>query len=405
MIKTLQLLLALCCFVFVLFSPYTKLFVKVMCVICFLLWGLIAVLRSKLPQPAGEKLFLNFMPPNPLNKFVLFFLSSAVFSTLLSVNIAHSQRILIERYILFALFFIYGAFISYSKKYVLPLIIVFAASGFIFGIGGIWDYFRSLNMRLFTIFGKPVDFTIYLGFFIPLSCALAFFAKNKLLRFIGWGNIFLLWPCLVFNASRALWVAAPMAVLFICFLKNKNIFLIVLLVITIGWSFLSPVYKKRASTTFDVSTWNRIDIYMSAIKIFKDYPVYGAGLGMSEKLLRQYAQPGGFSDGDKHLHAHNTYLEVMADMGITGAILFMLIFAGFFTLLLRDKLLWLNYPCDEQAILLGLSGSVLATLIVASAATIITVGVTDSTVFWFLLGIVSGLLPAAQRIKAATEYT
>jgi O-antigen ligase len=126
-----------------------------------------------------------------------------------------------------------------------------------------------------------------------------------------------------------------------------------------------------------------------AIKIFRDFPFFGAGLGMYEELFGKYWCPPLGYEAISYLHAHNTYLEIFSEMGIVGFLAFLWIFAVFFKNTFKTIR---NISSDKQVILLGLTGSLIATLIFALFCSIILVGVEISALFWFLFGMASGLL-------------
>ncbi|MDD2703033.1 MAG: O-antigen ligase family protein [Candidatus Omnitrophica bacterium] len=394
-IQFLKLILLLDFSILLALAPYSKMLVKiVLCVALFL--GTLLVIAGFLENYQGKKeknllkvFFADPLPQNSFGKAILFFLFVSLCSVIISTNFLHSQRIFFERYIPYLLFFMFGYFLAKSKRNAAIIVIVFMAGVSVLGLGAIMDHLRAPAERILSSFGRQVNLSNFLVLAAPLSCVIFLFAKNRVLRFSGFITALLTFPSLIWNGSRAAWLVVPIAILLSCFLKNKKISLVILAVLFIGAYFLAPVYKKRAMTTFDVSSWSRTELYGTAVRIFKAYPFFGAGLGVYEKLMydERFKPVDGYSPGPKHLHAHSTYLELLSEMGVIGFAAFLWIFFLFFRKIFLNKSLWKNEQNDTTAIIVGLNSSIMALLIFAFASTIIIVGVEDSAVFWFLFGV------------------
>jgi len=408
-ISFLEKLFLLDFFIFLILVPYfNNLFVKSCLYSGISLWLLINILRYK------QRFYRGFIPVNPLNKYFLFFGIVCIFSIIFSLNPYHSQAIFFDRFLLFVIFFWIGVgLISSSKKNLYFLISAFILSGFIVGLGGVRDYIYYsytnpvLAERVWSVFGKRVEyfaFPLYLSYFIPFNFAIFIYARHKFLRIAGFINLILLLICLLSNGSRIGLVAVLVSLLFISFLNLKkkktipiSLTILIILISLISIGSLSQNLKWRIKTMLYPSEWSfRLPLYHSAISIFRDYPLIGVGLGMFEKALHtpKYELPKDYPvPKEWNLHAHNTYLEVTAEMGIAGILTFFLLFLVFFIKSIRLIIMpKVNESEDDQAIFLGLVGTILAILVFAFGTTILTVGLTVSSYFWFLLGMTVGLM-------------
>jgi O-antigen ligase len=81
----------------------------------------------------------------------------------------------------------------------------------------------------------------------------------------------------------------------------------------------------------------RVSLYKDTWQIFRDHPLMGTGLGTLVAVYPQYAS---FYDGRTVDHAHNDYLELLADTGVLGGLCGL----AFIALLLWESLRGLQ--CD-----------------------------------------------------------
>jgi len=385
--------------VFIIFAPFSKHAVKTAFWIAVVLWVLISIVKF------GAKFCKHLIPATPLNKALLFFFSALIVSTVFSKDFGHSQSVFFERYLVYLIFFLIGSRLAGKRRNLFILTGAFFLGSLLIGTGMIWDYIHLSGDRfLYTCFGRGFHVAFYLVLYICLSSAIVFFAENKLLKAGGLMILLLLLPGLIFHASRTAWITVLAMILVMSFIKNRKLLLCLFAALITGILLLSPLLKQRlpllgerAVAIFDPVTWRggeawggRIELWETALAIFRDFPVFGAGPGMYEKLLYEYGPAGGYPYGGVHLHAHNSYLEIASELGAVGFLAFLWIFTVFFRNAFKSiRLLQDN---NIMAIRTGMTGSVLGILMVAMACTLMTVGMQDAAVFWFLLGMASQTL-------------
>ena len=109
------------------------------------------------------------------------------------------------------------------------------------------------------------------------------------------------------------------------------------MVIAVALLFVGPDARFDAalrihdSVSADYTILDRISAWESGLAMFRDFPVVGAGLGTSPEILPRYQLPP-WTDLYFN-HAHNDYLELLAETGIVGTVLF-----AWFAFLLIDRL-------------------------------------------------------------------
>jgi len=413
------------------FIPYSKNIVKPFFCAAAVLWLLTNIFRYK------WRFYRGLVLPNSLNLPLFIFLGASILSIVFSLNPYHSQSVFFDRYLPYAVFFWMSlSLTSGSRKgmtkesfqvnpvrkssdgILIPtsakagyltsrqagyfsnginlyfLVGAFLLSGIIFGLGGAYDYFHLHPGRIWTVFSREIPFKmfpVYLVCFIPFSLALFLFSK-KWVRWVGLISLVSLVFCWVLQGSRDAWAAVLFSVIAVLLFHKKRITLILLLSMFVIFSFflLPKQMQKRAETIVQPAKWGgRIELWKTAGRIFEDFSVFGAGIGMYDKLVYKYSFPNSCIERYHFLHAHNTYLEIASEMGLTGLLSFLWIFAVFFRNAFRAIR---NITGRQKAVLLGLTGSIFAVLIYGLASSIITVGTQSAPLFWSLLGIASGLI-------------
>ena len=135
---------------------------------------------------------------------------------------------------------------------------------------------------------------------------------------------------LIFNSTRGAWLAVVLVTLIYYILKCNKLAvfsLIVLIAVGASLSCYQPFVKRLASITDThyQSNTERILIWHSAFNMFKDHPITGVGLGQyKDNYQHKYISPK--AKEPQLSHAHNNFMQMLAENGIIG-------FAGFLTLI------------------------------------------------------------------------
>jgi O-antigen ligase len=101
------------------------------------------------------------------------------------------------------------------------------------------------------------------------------------------------------------------------------------------WLGIDPVLKEL-STLADIrfTSNTRTIISKDTLDIARDFPFFGVGLGNFQHIYPKYTT---LKYTGVYTHAHNDYMEMLADTGWPGAILF---FGGILFLLIKTLMLW-----------------------------------------------------------------
>lgn len=102
--------------------------------------------------------------------------------------------------------------------------------------------------------------------------------------------------------------------------------LIVIDIFIVGAYFgVQRVLDRIEQTSMEAE--NRDEVATDAIRLWKDYPVFGAGLGSFQVVFPRYSQQ---DLGVLFTHAHNDYLQLASETGVVGiTLLGLLVFTSF----------------------------------------------------------------------------
>lgn len=266
-----------------------------------------------------------------LNQGVFFAWFALVGVMLLSVivaeNIQHSLKAI--------WFFVYnsaplfiGCALFRQREYLIEISKVMAGSLLALSLWVIWQGINGV--------ARPSDF---LGVFVPLGAqysqiipflaVLVLFYRPMDLKWrLGLGSITgLALLALVLNATRGAWVAVAVTFLVLILFSFRkhprltgivSLFLMIMMVAT--WLLLpakmpseqlAPIVRDAASV------YTRLYLWRSAANMFSDHPVMGVGIGnFHEQFGKKYVLEG--APEKSAGHAHNTPLNLLAEMGVIG---------------------------------------------------------------------------------------
>ena len=219
-------------------------------------------------------------------------------------------------------------------------------------------------MRAVGFFPDPHTFGFYIGLTAPLALSgiFNFLFKNKI---IYWAGILFLFAAtfLTFSRSAYFGLAAGVFIFFILwFKKNKAkkksvIFALIFMAIILSGALYPPVHYRFYSifNVKEISNAGRLKNWREALSVIEKYPLYGSGIGSYQLNLNEkeeklnnlkrkdifsgavaywfYDNKSGDYFGDNYrtpTYAHNLYLDIWAEMGIIGLLLWIGIFAVMF---------------------------------------------------------------------------
>jgi O-antigen/teichoic acid export membrane protein/O-antigen ligase len=246
---------------------------------------------------------------------------------------------------------------------------------------------------------------------LALGLVFAWRDPNRRLRPWAAASAGLTVTAIAFTYSRgaALAILALTMCLFLFrYLRTKQLLAIVTAVIAVV--LLVPGYQARissisvtgataqtgSSSAADQSTRGRATENLAALHVLEDYPLFGVGPGGFPFYYQEYAQKigGDVHQQSKHSHqgemageaptraAHDLFLGVAADDGITGLVAFLALLGVTLSPLLRARRRWVNVRPDLECVATGLFLATVSYLIAG-----LFLSLAFERYLWFLLAL------------------
>jgi len=185
------------------------------------------------------------------------------------------------------------------------------------------ELFGTAQTRIYSVFGNPNVFGIYLVMMAPIAFALTLSLKHPLLKLISLGTLGLALGSIGLTWSRGSMLSVLIALAITLVLINVRFILLAIP----GLALLPFVVPQSILDRFvsivnlqDSSILYRLSMFQASLSMVKDYLWGGVGTGGFKQIYFAYA-----FEASKSFHAHNTFLMVFIEYGIIGFGLFMAI--------------------------------------------------------------------------------
>ena len=200
------------------------------------------------------------------------------------------------------------------------------------------EAFPELTKRVFSTWENP---NILAGYLDAVLCILlGFFMKsgNKMQRAVLVLGMIVVAACLAMTYARGACLAIAFVFLLYGLFKDWRIILACLVIAGIAF-WADPALYERISSVFtkmDTSSEMRLAFWEATVAMIQDHPFLGIGWGAYWMVYPEYDF---YMQGApiKIVHAHNIYLNYMAEIGIAGAIAFFWYFFGTMSMCLRSE--------------------------------------------------------------------
>lgn len=248
------------------------------------------------------------------------------------------------------------------------------------------EQFPDLKFRIYGTMENPNLLAGFLVAAISLVAGEGLTCKRGRRRWLLWGTVLIMGSALVLTYSRSAWLSVLVVVLLFGVIYNRRLLWLFLLLPAVVVGAHDTVAERLLSilNPTDTSCTLRLALWESTWAMILDHPWLGIGWGAYWLVYPAYD----FFIGDnsvKIVHAHNMYLNIAAEIGIPGLLLFLWIMAGHIIYAWR---LWHRLPPGwRRGLVLGLMGA-LVSLAVSGFADYIMFNIQVAMLFWLLNALV-----------------
>jgi len=267
-----------------------------------------------------------------------FIIVSLIASTFTSQRLNISAEAFLFKTMEYILIFLIITDVINTPRRVFNLVSAFLLAAFFMGLDGIYqrfagrDLFRKfplfLDMKITAAFKASNDFGTYLATVLPLPLALIAFNVMNWKRKSGLLVLsLLLAACLLLTFARGAWMGFLVGFLFLFIFaggKRLAIALIVFALLISSAVLFAPHKISEQVVSFaklgrDLSSTDRLLIWKTGWRMFSDRPVFGHGLNTFMSVFEKYRPP----DYKDIVYAHNCFLQMAAETGIIGFLIFL----------------------------------------------------------------------------------
>lgn len=207
------------------------------------------------------------------------------------------------------------------------------------------DAFPELRKRVFSTWENPNILAGYLDILICLAFGLFMKCRDRERRILLGAFMLAAAACLAMTYARGACLVIAVILAGYGALRDRRVLAACVVVIALLFAVDPMLYERITSvfTKVDTSTEMRLAFWESTVAMIQDHPFLGIGWGAYWMVYPEYDF---YLQGANVLivHAHNIYLNYMAEIGIPGAVAFFWFFFGTMIMALRT-----HFPADTGA--------------------------------------------------------
>lgn len=191
--------------------------------------------------------------------------------------------------------------------------------------------FPMLRRRMYSTLYNPNLLSAFLLMVLGAAASMVIWTKNTWHKVMYAVLFALLMLCLILTYSRGAWMSVCALVVFFGLVWDKRLWLLLLFVPVILLFYHGGVTDRLLSifthSEADTSVSMRIDMWTAALAMAGDHPILGIGWGAFKYVYPVYnelIQEAGIVI----FHAHNMFLNVLAETGMVGSFFGLWFFYG-----------------------------------------------------------------------------
>ena len=267
-----------------------------------------------------------------------------------------------------------------------------------------WFQYRNVFGAGFRPNGASLDSNYYAlsaATCLPIAFCLLLERKSRWQQLICLANIGLMMAGFVAASSRGGLLALGAALLILCWHSKQRVrYFAILSVLIVPAMFLAPSSPVRRLMNPDygdkIGEDSRKITWMAGVRMAMSDPLTGIGIGNFKSVVLSFQDPNGT---EVKTLAHNTYIEIAAELGIPALAVFLGILV--FTYLTADRVR--RQTARHGPLLLHQAGLGLEAAIVGCMVGMIFLTAHWEKQLWLLVFLSSSLPPLARSMRAASR--
>lgn len=237
--------------------------------------------------------------------------------------------------------------------------------------------------RISACLPAPTVLASYLLAALMLAVGFLFTGKKIPLKKFLFNAVFTLFMllCFMLTFSRGAYIALFICVLWLAFYKTKKILLLFLPVVVILAFFPHRSYLSRSffTKTVDPTAQERFLLWQGTVDMIKTHPFIGHGLNTYNANYPKYKSPKIMGNP----YAHNSYLQMLAEIGIVGFASFIILMAYIYG---RGLFYLTKMPRGELESLSSGAMAGITGLFIHAFFDNVFFAMVPAMAFWFMLG-------------------
>lgn len=261
---------------------------------------------------------------------ILSFVLACILSIISSIDLDNSLKHL-KKLVQFIIIFWVANSVNDEKQRTL-LVRLIIISGFVAASHGLYQYMSpgfSIAHRIHGASGIPSTFSGILMIASLVSLGNLLFHKPKQFWVLVATTLIIL--CLLLSLTRQAWLGFSIGALFLAFVWNKKLLLVIPLLFAGLILFSSGEIKHRMDSfanNKDKAFLARTSLWKGGWNVFKDYPVLGCGYKCMDYTHTQYPDPSGWIAHYRGMHSN--IMQLLVDTGVVGLGLWISIWIVYF---------------------------------------------------------------------------
>ncbi|MFW5985601.1 MAG: O-antigen ligase family protein [Halanaerobiaceae bacterium] len=192
---------------------------------------------------------------------------------------------------------------------------------------GFFQHFQG--MRRIEGFISPLNLGLFLAMFLIFLLAYFFSGVEKMQYKIALGALSVIVSVgLILTGTRGAWLAFLLGCIVLGVMYFRKVILVLLVVVLLFSLFAPDMYIDRFKSSFALSgvssNTHRLNLWQSALEMFRDNPLTGVG---TDRFKEEYRENYKKEGTRPFSHAHNNFLNIMAEAGLFGILSFLFLLA------------------------------------------------------------------------------